>query len=114
MLIFKIFRSHEWDALKKNGRSSGSPLDLADGFIHFSTAEQVVETVRLHFNREDGLVLCAVLVQPLGQDLKWEMSRGGALFPHLYRVFRMSDVHWHHHLELVDGTHEFPDLEYAV
>jgi uncharacterized protein (DUF952 family) len=66
------------------GVYEGSPIDLGDGFIHFSTAEQAAETARRHFRGQDGLVVLAVQAEALGAMLKWEPSRGGALFPHLY------------------------------
>lgn len=94
MLIYKIFRADEWAALRAEGETPGAPVDLADGYIHFSTAAQAGETLDKHFGGEDGLILLAVEDGPLGDDLKWEPSRGGQLFPHLYRNFRLSDVAW--------------------
>ena len=109
MLIYKIFRSSEWDHLQSEGVTSGAPVDLADGYIHFSTAEQAAETVAKHFSGEDGLFLLAVDVEPLGPDLKWETSRGGALFPHLYRKLTREDVLWARQLPLKNGEHVFPE-----
>ncbi len=85
MLIYKIFRRAEWNAFRDAGETAGAPIDLADGFIHFSTATQVVETAAKHFAEVSDLVLVAVEADALAADLKWEPSRGGALFPHLYR-----------------------------
>ncbi|MFN3641470.1 MAG: DUF952 domain-containing protein [Gemmobacter sp.] len=109
MLIYKIFRRPEWDALCAAGETAGAPVDLADGFIHFSTAAQVAETAARHFAAESDLVLVAVSVEHLGEALKWEASRGGALFPHLYRPLRMADVVWDKSLPLGATGHIFPE-----
>jgi uncharacterized protein (DUF952 family) len=108
MLIYKIFRTDEWQALRREGVTSGAPVDLADGYIHFSTMEQAAETAAKHFAGQDGLMLVAVEAEALGEALKWEPSRGGALFPHLYRDLRLEDVHWAQPLPLADGVHQFP------
>lgn len=108
MLIFKIFRADEWAALRADGQTAGAPIDVTDGYVHFSTAEQAAETAAKHFANEDDLFLLAIESEPLGDDLKWEVSRGGAKFPHLYRELRLSDVYWAQPLPLVDGTHQFP------
>ena len=109
-LIYKIFRQDEFAAFTESGETLGAPVDLADGYIHFSTAEQVAETAGKHFAGEDGLKLLAVDPAPLGNALKWEPSRGGALFPHLYRPLRKNDVLWSRDLPLVDGSHDFSGL----
>jgi uncharacterized protein (DUF952 family) len=83
-LIYKILPRAEWDAATATGRFDGSAIDLKDGFIHFSAGDQWAETLRLHFAGQQGLVLVAVDADRLGDALKWELSRGGALFPHLY------------------------------
>ena len=108
MLIYKIFRTSEWAALKATKETAGAPVDVTDGYVHFSTVEQVQETAAKHFAREDGLMLLAVEVEALGDALKWEPSRGGALFPHLHRKLRLSDVHWAQPLPIADGQHQFP------
>ncbi|MCE8533987.1 DUF952 domain-containing protein [Ruegeria pomeroyi] len=108
MLIYKIFRADEWAALTCDGQSAGAPVDLADGFVHFSTAQQAAETAAKHFAGAEGLVLLACEADAMGEALKWEVSRGGALFPHLYRELRLSDVVWSQPLPLVDGVHQFP------
>ncbi len=110
MLIYKIFRSPEWDALLVDGSTLGAPVDLSDGFIHFSTAKQAEETALKHFADVEGLWLLAVDADALGVDLHWEPSRGGDLFPHLYRPLRDDDVVWHKPLPLIDGVHQFPDM----
>ncbi|WP_299691607.1 DUF952 domain-containing protein [uncultured Tateyamaria sp.] len=108
MLIYKIFRAPEWAALRKNGTTPGAPIDVADGYVHFSTAAQASETAAKHFAGQDDLFLIAVEADSLGDALKWEVSRDDALFPHLYREMRLEDVHWAQPLPVVDGTHQFP------
>ena len=110
MAIYKIFRGPEWEAFEAAGQSLGAPIDLQDGYVHLSTAEQVEETAARHFAGAEGLVLVAVDEGRLGGDLRWEPSRGGALFPHLYRELRMSDVLWSAPLPLEGGRHGFPPL----
>lgn len=109
MLIYKIFRAPEWQALQEAGTTSGAPIDQADGFIHFSTAEQAGETAAKHFAGVGGLILAAVDPDTLGDALKWEPSRGGALFPHLYRNLNLSDVVWAEPLPLINDRHQFPE-----
>lgn len=109
MLIFKILRSGEWTDLHHQGASHGAPIDVADGFIHFSTAAQAAETAARHFAGVEGLWLMAVAAEPLGDALKWEVSRGGDRFPHLYRPLRLADALWVRPLPLVDGRHVFPE-----
>ncbi|MEM0935386.1 MAG: DUF952 domain-containing protein [Pseudomonadota bacterium] len=109
MLVFKIFRRAEWDALRKAGRSLGAPIDLEDGYIHLSTPEQVTDTAAKHFAGESDLVLVALATDRLGPELKWEASRGGALFPHLYRAMTLDDVVWDKSLPLGATGHIFPE-----
>lgn len=109
MLIYKILRRPEWDAFRAAGETAGAPVDLADGFIHFSTAAQVAETAAKWFARESDLVLVAFDSHALGADLKWEPSRGGALFPHLYRKLALSEVVWDKSLPLGAAGHIFPE-----
>ncbi|MEM6381546.1 MAG: DUF952 domain-containing protein [Pseudomonadota bacterium] len=92
MIIFKIEQLSKWAAAQKVGVYSGAPIDLEDGFIHFSTAQQVGETLRKHFSGQSGLALIAVDTDKLGEALVWEPSRGGALFPHLYGDLMMDAV----------------------
>ncbi len=109
MLIYKIFRAPEWAALQAVGESPGAPIDISDGYVHFSTASQAAETAARHFAGEGDLVLLALDADRLGDALRWEPSRGGALFPHLYRTLRMDDVLWSRPLPLTPGGHVFPD-----
>ena len=82
--IYKLLTRPEWLAASDAGVFTGSPVDLADGFIHFSTAAQAPETGRKYFSGVEGLVAVAFEAETLGDGLKWEPSRGGDLFPHLY------------------------------
>ena len=83
-MIYHMCRAEEWTAAVKAKVYHGSSQDLADGFIHFSTADQIAESARRHRSGQDGLVLIAVDPALLGERLHWEPSRGGDLFPHLY------------------------------
>lgn len=105
MLVYKILRAGEWAALRADGRSAGAPVDRADGFVHFSTRAQVAGTLARHFAGETGLVLLACDTDALGPALRWETSRGGALFPHLYAELRLDDVLWSRGI----GPDGFPD-----
>ncbi|HBS51190.1 MAG TPA: DUF952 domain-containing protein [Rhodobacteraceae bacterium] len=109
MLIYKIFRAEEWAALQAQGETRGAPIDVADGFVHFSTAEQAAETAAKHFAGAENLTLVACDAQKMGDDLKWEVSRGGAEFPHLYRPLRLSEIAWTAPLPLQAGAHRFPE-----
>ncbi len=107
--IYKICTAAQWAEAERTGEFVGSPVDRADGYIHFSTAGQAPETAAKHFARIGDLVLVAVAAEDLGDALKWEPSRGGALFPHLYGVLPMSAVQSVTRLPLdADGTHVFP------
>lgn len=94
MLIYKILRAPEWQLMQSQGWTQGAPVDLADGYIHFSTAEQLPGTLSRHFAAETGLMLLGCEADTLTGDLRWEPSRNGALFPHLYRALRMADICW--------------------
>jgi uncharacterized protein (DUF952 family) len=109
MLILKIFRRPEWDAFRAAGETWGAPVDLADGYIHFSTAAQVAETAAKWFATESDLVLVAFDPDKLGPALKWEPSRGGQLFPHLYRPLQLDEVIWDKSLPLGATGHIFPE-----
>jgi uncharacterized protein (DUF952 family) len=90
--IFKILRTAEWHAFQHAGLFAGSLDDLRDGFIHFSAAEQVSGTLEKYFSNEAEVVILRVAAAPLGDALKWEASRDGALFPHLYRPLALSEA----------------------
>jgi len=92
MLTYKVFRAGEWAELQAAGRTLGAPVDRADGFVHFSTEEQLAGTLERHFAGETGLVIVAVEAEAAGEAIRWERSRGGALFPHLYRALELGDV----------------------
>jgi uncharacterized protein (DUF952 family) len=109
--IYKICERSLWDAAVRAGVFAGAPVDLRDGFIHFSTAGQVTETAARHFAGIPDLVLVAIDAEKLGATLKWEVSRGGALFPHLYAPLPLGAVQWSRPLPLgADGRHVFPEL----
>ncbi len=110
-VIYKICPAAMWREAEVAGAFAGAPVDRADGFIHFSTAAQVVETARRHFAGQPDLVLIAVDAGVLGDALRWEVSRGGALFPHLHAPLPVAAA-----LSVValpldpDGVHVFPAL----
>ena len=107
--IYKICTIAEWSAALFKGEFEGSDVDLADGFIHFSTADQVRETAARHFAGAADLYLLVVDATQFGDDLKWEPSRGGDLFPHLYGKLPTKAVASVHPLQLgEDGKHLFP------
>lgn len=110
-LIFKIAPVALWREAEAQGEFRGAPVDVADGYIHFSTADQVRETAAKHFAGKSDLVLAAIQAELLGRALRYEPSRGGALFPHLYAPLPLNAVLWVKPLPLGgDGAHEFPDL----
>jgi uncharacterized protein (DUF952 family) len=90
--IYKILPRSDWAVAQARGVFEGSPVDLADGFIHFSTAAQAQETARRHFTGQADLVVLALDAEALGANLKWEPSRGGDLFPHLYGPLDLAKV----------------------
>ena len=111
MLIFKILTDEEWRSFQAHGQFTGASVDLADGYIHFSSADQVEETARKHFAHLSDLILVAVDPAQLGAALRYEPSRGGALFPHLYTSLTLAHVAWSKVLPLrTDGTHDFAGL----
>ena len=108
-MIFKICKAAEWAEAERSGVFRGSAADLSDGYIHFSTAAQIAETVVKHFADQADLVLVAVDADVLREDLKWEPSRGGALFPHLYAALPARAAIWVKPLPLdAEGRHMFP------
>jgi uncharacterized protein (DUF952 family) len=94
MPIYKICRREEWARAEEDGVYAGSELDRADGFIHFSLAPQVAGTLAKFYAGDDELVLAAIDPAPLGAALRYEPSRGGALFPHLYAVLPLTAAIW--------------------
>lgn len=110
-LIFHMCRRDEWEAAERAGIYGGSSQDAADGFIHFSTDGQIVASAAKHRAGQRDLLLVAADPEALGDALRWEASRGGALFPHLYGPLPLSAVAWTAELPLgPDGTHRFPPL----
>ena len=107
--IYKICTASEWHEAEHAGVYRGSAVDRSDGFVHFSTAAQAAETASKWFSGQRDLVLIAVDAGALGARLKWEPSRGGALFPHLYGALPMSAVLWVKPLPLGPGGHVFPE-----
>jgi uncharacterized protein (DUF952 family) len=108
-LIYKICPAALWRQAEAEGVFRGSPVDLEDGFIHFSTADQVKETAAKHFAGQHDLLLVAVDSDPFGAILQWEPSRGGALFPHLYAPLDVKDAVSVVALPLgPDGMHQLP------
>jgi uncharacterized protein (DUF952 family) len=111
-IIYKIAPEALWREAESIGRFTGAPIDVADGFIHFSTASQVRETAARHFAGQADLLLIAIDGARLGDALKYEVSRGGALFPHLYAPLDLGAVLWVRPMPLGDdGAHRFPALE---
>jgi uncharacterized protein (DUF952 family) len=109
--IYKICERAAWEEARTSGLFAGSPADRRDGFIHFSTAAQLPGTTAKHFAGLSGLMLLAVDGATLGSALRWEPSRGGELFPHLYAALPLSAVLWASPLaDEVGGNRAFPEL----
>jgi uncharacterized protein (DUF952 family) len=110
-LIYKIMTAAAWDEAMARGRFDGASVDLADGFMHFSTRAQVEETAAKHFAGRSGLILVGVEEADLGEKLVYEVSRGGALFPHLYGPLPTALARRNLPLKLgADGAHDFSGL----
>lgn len=110
-MIYKILPEAAWSQAEAAGSFRGSAVDLADGYIHFSTAAQVAETAAKHFAGAADLVIVAVDEDLLGTALEWEPSRGGALFPHLYAPLAVQLAAWVKPLPLGEnGVHRIPEL----
>ena len=110
--IYKICERAQWRAAEAAGQYRGSRVDERDGFIHFSTAAQLAETASKHFAKASDLMLVAVDSAALGAELKWERSRGGDLFPHLYAALPLKTVRWARPLpDEIDGHRPLPELE---
>ncbi len=110
-LIYKVLTRPQWEEAETLDVFKGAPVDIADGFIHFSTASQVEETVAKHFHGQKDLLLVSFEATLFGEKLKWEISRGGDRFPHLYdhldvahadQIFELQDH--------TDGSHRFPEV----
>ncbi|MCQ2005442.1 DUF952 domain-containing protein [Rhizobium sp. NRK18] len=110
-VIYKIVPKSLWDEAKTRGVFEGAAIDLTDGYIHFSTASQARETAARHFAGQTDLLLVAVDVERLGEALKFEPSRGGDLFPHLYANLDLGAVLWEKPLPLAPDGHQFPELD---
>jgi len=109
MLIYKIFLPDQWKEFTDYGRTKGAPVDIADGYIHFSTATQVKETIAKHFLGYKELVLAVCETDTFSTDLKWELSRGGQDFPHLYRELLITDIEWHRSVKQKNGDYQLPE-----
>lgn len=110
--IYKIVPAGLWQSARARGMFEGAPVDLADGFIHFSTAAQAAETAAKHFAGQTDLLLVAIDGAALGKALVYEPSRGGQLFPHLYGALPLDAVLWEKSLPLgADGRHVFPEMD---
>lgn len=109
-LIYKITTAAAFAPARISGQFEGMPIDLTDGYMHFSTAAQLSETLRLHFAGQSGLLLLAVRTADLGADLVWEPSRGGVLFPHLYGgPLRLTAIVWEEPISVAaDGSCTLP------
>jgi uncharacterized protein (DUF952 family) len=111
-LVFKILRDAEWEDAVAASTYGGSALDHEDGFIHLSTVDQVCETAARYFAGQADLVLVAFHEGSLG-DVKWEASRGGDLFPHVYGAIPTAAAEWVKPLPLADGVHVFPPQTFS-
>lgn len=110
MLIYKIFRADEMAAFLATGETLGAPIDLADGYVHLSKGDQLDGTLSKHFAGETDLTLLAIEADNLGDKLRWEVSRGGSHFPHLYRPLKITDVMWHKALTADDHPSGFTPI----
>lgn len=109
LFAYMVLTADQFDQFKGEGVFKGAPVDLADGYIHMSTRDQAAETVAKHFAGQDRLVMLMIDLAPFGDAVKWEVSRGGALFPHLYGDLPMSAVAGKVVLRIGDdGRHQFP------
>ena len=111
-VIYKIASKPDWERARRSGQLEGTPVDIADGYIHFSTPAQLSETLSKHYRGHSDLVLATIEPDLLPQDLKWEPSRGGQLFPHLYAPLPLSAVIAERDLAArPDGGFDLPELE---
>ena len=107
-VLYKIMSRQDWEAAQANGLYEGSEVDRRDGFIHLSASHQVRATAQKHFSGKADLLLVSVVEEALGQSLKWEVSRGGDLFPHIYGILPLDAISEVIPLPLVNGVHQFP------
>ena len=91
-IAYKVLTAEQWAAFQASGAFEGAPVDIADGYIHLSTVDQLQGTIDKHFAGHSGLVVLAIDLAALGGAVRWEVSRGGALFPHVYAKLPMSAV----------------------
>ncbi|MGL4302382.1 MAG: DUF952 domain-containing protein [Sphingomonas sp.] len=91
-IAYKVLTAEQWASFQAAGTFTGAPIDLADGYIHLSTADQLTETVDKHFAGQAGLWVAAVDLAALGDAVRWEVARGGALFPHIYATLPMDAI----------------------
>ncbi|WP_336971006.1 DUF952 domain-containing protein [Sphingobium aromaticiconvertens] len=109
LFAFKILTADQYAQFKADGIFHGAPVDLADGYIHMSTREQAAETAAKHFAGQDSLVMVMIDLAPLAEAIRWDPSRGGALFPHLYAPLPISAMAGKVILRLDEaGRHQFP------
>ncbi|VAW20603.1 FIG005495: hypothetical protein [hydrothermal vent metagenome] len=108
--IYKIVTGPLWTRAQNENHVPGMPIDEADGYMHFSTKDQLLETLRLYFSGQSGLEILVVNTKDVAKDLKWEVSRGGALFPHLHAPLRRELVHRHATIAVDDnGNCQLPE-----
>jgi uncharacterized protein (DUF952 family) len=108
-VLYKIMPRREWETAQANGLFEGSKVDRRDGFIHLSAAHQVRATAQKHFSGKSDLMLLSVSGEALGPSLKWEVSRGGDLFPHVYGPLPLSAITDVISLPIVNGVHQLPE-----
>ena len=110
-LIYRLADRAAWEEAQRAGVYRGAEVDAKDGYLHFSSAAQLADTARLHYRGRQNLVLLAVDTERLGDELRWEASRGGDLFPHLYAELKAGDVAWAKSVTLdADGVPLIADL----
>ncbi len=107
-ILFKIIDADVWDEAVVAGQFSGAAIDLRDGYIHLSTSAQTKETARLHFAGVSNLLMVAIDETSVAKNLKWEPSRGGQLFPHVYGMIDPAQILWAKPLPWDGGAHAFP------
>ena len=107
--LYKIMSKQEWKTAQAQGIYEGSEVDRRDGFIHLSAAHQVRATAQKHFSGKADLVLISIREENLGPSLKWEASRGGDLFPHIYGALKLDAISEVIPLPLANGIHQFPE-----